>query len=474
MNLSKKSNLAAFFFVFFFLLVAFFQVRNHRPTCQAVYYPSEHPLAGELSHYSGLSRDASITYAPIITGEKDVTDWHSALYMYECRALLFVVKSLGVSSDGVRIQIVMYYLYLGILLAYASALFYQAIRNSLYLMMLFVPLTMGMSFLFDWVALGLDFFFFVHFAILCCSVAFLSGVKDRRMRALLWILIAVTLFHAVNFRKNAVLLIPFVVYVFVFSGQTVNLINYRKWFRWLSITMVVTLVTVKIVPWTLPVKSTNPSAPMLSSDLRIAAVLRGEQEQLRAEILKDGGDERRVNHEYCDSLTAYWGVELLKERVFIPHALDIYEKHWRQHFSSMLMSRFIQTVEFYCGGSFPRGQSLISRLYPALDKNPQAWKFLKSLPGDIMYGRLAVLLAGMLIAGWSIFHRWKKGRWAHPWDKSTSLALVFALVYAGSFAIVPPTADARYLAPCLFIIWNACWVWIAHTVNRYAKDRPIS
>lgn len=475
MNPNKRSKFIAVCFVVGFIVVAFFQLRAHQPSCKPLYYPPEHELAGQLESYSGLTRDASITYAPIIAGEEEVTDWHSALYMYECRAALHCARVFSFPLDGVSVQIAFYYLHLCLFVAYVSILMYKAVEKSCNLVMLFVPLCLSTHFIFEWMALGLDFFFFVHFLIICCTMALLPKIGSRRMGTIAWIIIAVALFHAVNYRKNAILLVPFIAYIYVYTQHKVKERKFTRLMRWAAITICFAVVSANLIAWILPVRHMQPLSSMLGSDLRIAAVLRGEQNKLRAKLLQAGAVSGNVNHQYCDSLTAYWGGELSEEYGgFIPCAYDIYMNQWKTSSGSMFMSRVIQTVEFYCGGIFPHGQRIIERFYPALKSNPRAWEFCMRLSTNMMYGRLAVLLAGAALACYVRFRRNRGKGSIESVDTQAAVACALSLIYAGSFAVVPPTADARYLAPSLFVIWNACWIWLAFKLSHMSQENTLS
>lgn len=142
----------------------------------------------------------------------------------------------------------------------------------------------------------------------------------------------------------------------------------------------------------------------------------------------------------------------------------------------MLMSRVIQTVEFYFGGTFPpHAQPIIENLYPVLKANPSAWQFLFGQRRSVMYGRLAVLLAGMALVCSILFRRKRNMGSIDAEDWQVLLACTAALIYAGSFVIVPPTADARYLTPSLFVIWNAGWLWLASKINHVVQgNKPFA
>lgn len=469
MNQSKYSKLIAIWFVIGFIVVAFFQLRAHQPSNKPTYYPPEHELAGQLDVYSGLTRDASIFYTPIIEGKAEITDWHSALYMYECRASLRCARALSLPLDGVNVQIVFYYLHLCLFVAYVSYLMYNAVEKSWNLVMLFVPLCLSTHFMFEWMPLGLDFFFFVHLFIICCTMALLPKIWCTRMKTIAWIVIAVALFHAVNYRKNAILLVPFVAYIYVYAQHKAKDGKITRLLRWASITICFAVISANLIAWILPVRHTQPINPMLSSDIRIAAVLRGEQNKLRAELLQAGASSKGVNHQFCDSLTAYWG-----ELSSVSEAYEIYVNNWKANPGSMLMSRVIQTVEFYCGGSFPRWQGVVEWFYPALKTNPRAWTFFIGQSRNVMYGRLAVLLAGAALIGYVWFKRNRGKSSIESVDTQAAVACALSLIYAGSFAVVPPTADARYLAPSLFVIWNACWIWLAFKLSHVPQENTLS
>lgn len=476
MNQSKCSKLIAIAFVIGFIVVLIFQLRAHQPSCQPEYYPPEHEMAGQLKGYPGFSPDAGTSYAFIISGEKEVSDWHSALYMYECRAALCCAKALSIPLNAISVQIACYYMHLFVFAVYASFLMFKAIEKSCNLAMVFVPLCLSTHFMFVWMPVGLDFFFFIHFFILCCTLALLPKIGSKRMKAIAWIVIVVALFHAVNFRKNAILLVPIVAYVYVYAQHKVKGRKIVTFLRWTLITICFSVVSTSLVAWLFPVRHAHALSPMLASDMRIAAVLRGEQNQLFAKWLQDGARPKKVYHEYRDSLTAYWGEELLdKNDDLIPRVYETYINTWKTDPKGMLMSRMIQTVEFYCGGFFPpQGQPIIENLYPVLKTNPSTWHFLISQTPNVMYGRLAVLLAGMALVCSVCFRRKRNTGSIDTVDRQALLVCTAALIYAGSFVIVPPTADARYLAPSLFVIWNACWLWLASKIYHVVQGNKPS
>lgn len=474
MNRNKVSHYIAIFTVLlFWAFVLLLQVYKYAPSSEPKYASQGTDQVETIARYANITFDAANTYAPIIQCERKVTDWHSALYMYECRAALHCAKALSIPANGISIQIAAYYLHLGILLIFVSCLLYRLICKNLWFFLLSAPLAWSTKLMFVWMKLGLDFFFFVHLTVLCITLAYIPVCKSKGQRTLAWIIIAIALFHTVNFRKNAILLVPFVTFTYTYVTTFTKKVCLASLLKWVLITAAFSLAALKVVAWTLPVIHRQPVIPMLSSDLRIAAVLRGEQAQFKTAILQSGGSEKKLNHPYKDSLTAYWGTELMsaKGRELIPHAYGFYLNHWIHYPGSMFTARLIQVAEFYCGGSLPWGQTVIEQLYPAVQNNPKAWQFLMRQPPHVIVMRAAVLLAGVILVGGIMFRKRAGAFYTQPWDTALILTCVPALIYAGSFSLIPPTADARYLAPSFFIIWNACWIWVFFTIMNLRREK---
>lgn len=476
MNPSKYSRAAGILaVVLLWFSVAFLLLYRYAPTERPIYFPPEHVNAGEIKSYIGLTRDASVTYAPIIQGEKEVTNWHSALYMYECRALLLMSNVLSLRYNSVNIQILWYYVHIIALLIAISFLWYRVCLRNPSLVFLIFPIVWSFNKLFCSVLLGLDFFFFVHLSILCIATILSLQTKRKLYRIVGWCIVAICLFHAVNYRKNAILLLPFIACLFLSTFAEFRLMRVRgKILIWGMLTLFFSLICIYSVPICLPVVHKDPISPMLASDVRIMAILRGEQEKFREDLRTLGVEEKRLMHPYCNTLTAYWGGEFRQNGCLIPKTRDIYFENWIAHPSDMLVSRIIQTVEFYCGGSMPVGKSIISELYPAIKNNPDAWHYLMRMRPKQMGMRLSILFSGIVLTIMLYLKRRKNPQnWA-TYDRATFISCTTAILYAGSFTLVPPTADARYLAPSLFIIWNASWAWGILTLSHFIKKKTYS
>lgn len=476
MNRNKYARyIAVLSIVVFCAYVAILLWSRYAPSETPLYFPPEHPQAGKLLKYYNVTVDASITYAPIIEGTEQVSDWHSALYMYECRLLRKTLTMIGIQASGIRTQIIFYYLHMGFFCSCVSILLYKTIQKNIWMSLLLLPLCLSTNMAFASLFLGLDFFFFVQLCIFCGGLWMGACGSSRFLRHIGWVIVLISLFHLVNYRKNAILLVPFAVYIY-FQGQTlINITSLKiKAACWGLVSFFVAVFCVKLIPSILPVYHTDPVAPMLGCDLRIAAILRGEQEGFHEELIQLGINPKSVEHPFSNALTAYWGGELLSGTTLTlrPGAVEMYCSHWKEHTASMAMSRFIQTVEFYCGGSMPVGRSLIEKLYPALKNNPDAWKFLmRSSKTDICI-RLAIPFMGSLLLALLLCKRLSFPSSWQPYDSACALTCIISLIYAGSFAVVPPTADARYLTPSLFLIWNVGWLWSIHALFRLLEKKP--
>lgn len=473
MNPSKYSRAAGILAVaLLWLSVSFLLLYRYAPTEEPRYFPSEHENAGELYSYVGMTCDASVTYAPIIQGEKEVTNWHSSLYMYECRALLCMGNALSLRCNGVNIQIFWYYVHIIALLTAISILWYRACLKKTSLIFLILPIVWSFNKLFHSTHLGLDFFFFVDLSLLCIATILSLQTKRKLYRIIGWCIVAILLFHVVNYRKNAILLLPFITYLFLSIFTGIRLM--RAWGKiliWGTVTTFFSLICVYALPFCLPVVHQDPISPMLASDVRIMAVLRGEQEKFREDLQNLGIEEKQLMHPYCNALTAYWGKEFRQNGCLIPKAHDIYFGNWIAHPRDMLVSRLIQTVEFYCGGSMPIGKNIISELYPAIKSNPDAWHYVMEMQPQYVYMRLSILFIGIVLTTMLYLKRLKNPQNWTTYDRATFISCTTAILYAGSFTLVPPTADERYLAPSLFIIWNASWAWGILTLSRLINKK---
>ena len=196
--------------------------------------------------------------------------------------------------------------------------------------------------------------------------------------------------------------------------------------------------------------------PMMVSDVRIAYVLMGRED----ELLKNNSFESAYQP-YDRTITAYY--RLLKKGSKYEEFEDFYIQTWKEHTREMLVAKALQVMQFYFGGKTPTPiQGLVNKCYPKVLENPEAWKEYRTQGTTMMslinrISPLMLMLALTLVAVYVAM----RNKGAH-----SSFELLFilmglvAIVYAASFMVVTPTPDDRYLMPSLLIckVMLAAWV----------------
>lgn len=467
MKQNNSNLLAGVFFIVGIVIFILLQSPNTWPHYSDDCLDYEKINRFEHVHYTGISWDVIYTYGPIIAGKKCVTDWHSALYMYECKVLQKIATVFSKPADGIYAQIILYYIYFIVTLLSACYFIYQIIKSNIISSLLFIPVCISISAAICWMKLVLDYFFCCHLIVLCILVwHLLRNTNNKGLKIIEWVLIGVCIFHMVNFRKNSVCIIPIVCYIF-FACHGI-LANRFKTRVIASLLFAVTIagVCIALPPLLAPVKHTHPITPMLSSDVRIAAVLRGEQVEFRKKMKARGKTDRVLNHSLKNALSA-----APSEELSLPKGYSYYTSEWKKNFDSMLTSKMIQMVEFYCGGTMPHPFfcKIVEHFYPQIKANPEAWKYWNQIPRDIMYYQIVILIAGSGFVAYFAYLRIKNIRTLSYLEKTAAAACSMAIFYAVSFAFVTPTAFPRYLTPSLFIIWNAIWFWMADALFRHMQ-----
>lgn len=466
MNQSNCNKLAGILFIVGIIILILIQPNNTWPHYTDDCLDYDKIEKGEEVHYTACDWDAIYVYGPIIAGKKSVTDWHSSLYMYECKALQTIAATFSLPADGICAQIVLYYIYFIITLSFACHFIYQLIKNNIISALLFIPVCISVVIALRWMPLVLDYFFCCHFIVLCILLWYLLRANKRAYKIIGWILVGVCIFHMANFRKNAICIIPFICYIFfrcngIFAKKIKNRIISS-----LLLAAAITGICIVLPSLVAPVAHTYPLSPMLSSDVRIAAVLRGEQEAFREEMRTMGSKEKDLKHPLMNSLSASSNVELV-----LPKCYPYYFREWKKNFDSMLMSKAIQIAEFYSGGCMPHPVfcKIVEYFYPKIKSNHDAWKYWRQVSNDIKYYHIIILVIGFGFTLYFEYVRYKNIRPLTNLEKTAALTCSMAVLYALSFSIVTPTAFPRYLAPSLFIIWNAIWFWLADVLFRQVQ-----
>ncbi len=265
----------------------------------------------------------------------------------------------------------------------------------------------------------------------------------------------------VNYRRNAILIAPI---FFIFAIHSLRNI---KLFRLCALYF---LYIAAMIPFALsfvvPVKKTSPTNPMIESDLRIAAILRGEQLLIR-EKLKDCGFID-TEHYLKDSIAACsvgdyeTGVNIDQEKL-----RRLYFEEWKNHTNSMLLAKSIQVVEFYTAGVLPGIlQKVLINTYPALKNNRNAMMF-HSYQAKIVWIPRMVLF---ILLSWISLRTLSDQRKSATSPAPVWLVSTISVLYAASYLIVTPTPDMRYLTPSVVLGFPAAVLYVSDLLKRRRQN----
>lgn len=399
-------------------------------------------------HVPGFFNDAVITYRQQIDGTADVTNWHSALFMYEGRALRCVLQAVtGTGWDGIATMRFMADVADVLLLANLAYWLALMLRKDWRFILLAIPLSMVPYELRSWLAVSLDYF---HIVIWCSalSLSILLYKSPRRgVQVLCAVLLALLLLHMVQYRRNAALMLPVFVYLAVARFMPSCRIRSKALVGAVATLLLYVTAGHAVQLMGLPVKHLNYIQPMVESDLRVAAVLEnrgGIEAQMRmAEHGMDPSD-----HEYLNSITAYWTDAPMTDRA---RALAYYCDQWMQNTRNMLMARFLQMSQFYYSGTTPPViERLADEMYPAMRQNPQRWKTLFGedyVDPVRRVRRLVFTLLLVLLAAAGALRYLRHANQCTAEQKFLTAVLGSAALYCLSYVVVTPTADIRYMLP---------------------------
>lgn len=424
MNQNKK-------FYLFFLIACFFQIVS----LLWVLWPAVPTPRGE-----GMSWDAVHTYAESIDNGT-VTNWHSALFLYECLGIKYLVYHLSDRVlSGVEVLYVAWILLTTIMLVAIINLLYILGKRSAVWLAVF-PCCVLLSFnradaLFP---VGLDYYFVC--LIWCLISLIVSSWYTRRKRGRIGYiaLILVLFIHLVAYRRNVVIFVPFVM------GWVLYM---TEWFRGLLLRYKTTIFVVACMLFSVfsltwvdvafPVTKLHPLTPMMESDVRIAAILRGEKDPVRLHSFRPTKGETA---ESC--ISAYWYA--MPEDKW-DEFCALYVKEWREHTETMFAASVIQRVQFYLGGLNTSGfKAAVEAMYPAVKENENAWKRVVPFVQSPFKRLFCLCLAPICIILYII--AWKFDVMAREACITGFFAGCMSSIYALSYLIVVPTVDARYLAP---------------------------
>lgn len=416
-------------------------------------------------HVPGFFNDAVITYADQISGQQPVTDWHCALYMYEGRVMHSILELLtGADVDGIFPQRV--FMWVADILLLVNLAYWLALMLNRDLRMGWMALPMGGGMVLMHIGLGVSLdYFFTTALFSAISLSMLLYRTERcYVRVLCSVGLVVLMWHMVEYRRNAALLLPIFTYLLTARYMPAFRIPVKALVAAVFTLCLYVVATHSVPLMGLPVAHKPSMAPMVESDLRIAAVLTDTREAEWTRLRENGLPV--YEHEYCDSITAYWGgadVNTTDWDKVWPYYLNA----WKTNTADMLMARFLQLSQFYWSGTTPAPvEALADALYPEMTDNPKRWQTLR--PTDIGYFylrllRLLVTLATICICVRYLWLWLVKRHEMTPIQYLLMLMTGAASAYMMSYIVVTPTSDFRYMLPAqvlgcyvLLYLWAIC------------------
>lgn len=407
-----------------------------------------------LTIKSGCLSDASLFHGDPVQYAKSmesaiVGTWLSALYFHEWHFFRYLAQTLfNTEVSGMMCVRLSAILSLTLIVLCSSNWLYRLINYRKFYILFTPVLLVGLLLLvcFSKVLGYIDVPFFAVFCLTLTVASYMRTIKDKSVIAqiFLWLAILVCIAHMLSFRKNSLLIAPFIIYWSVVDcGIIVN--------RWKSI-IVAALLSGGVylgVNNLIPAGKEHPSTPMLLSDMKNADLLLGKtygKGNVFTEILHSehnsivaGNMGRGVTHE-----------EYLKiEKEYI--------RYWKEYTQEMLVASAIIRVQFFRQRHLPQWmKNQIECWYPEIKKNPEAWvdekpEFMHTYAMEYKGRNIVFVISGLLVAGWFIFRKRIKSI-----EFNTAAGIVaIGVVYVMSFLIVTPCCAGRYLVSASMIcLWS--------------------
>jgi len=415
---------------------------------------------------SQTGADVRLNHIPAICAGY-VSDWHSALFLREMMALRSLGEFLGFPLTPVQTLDFGAYIALSLSVFSLCCWLHVMMKKDVRFVVL-SPLLSGafagsVIFLNQKFLGAIDYYFFSFLLMSITCLIFLRS-KKKVLRVLFCVILFVSLIHVISFRRNALLMLPFLLY-----GTWVLLFPQMRWIRRVILTLISSVLVAFLssglsLLLTQERGRTHSVFVMLVSDLRVASLLRGEEYQeaawlenhtplmwpLRTQFLlrADAGDACR-HSELVDPM----GRTLLGEKGWEELSHRYFES-WLLHPESMLVARVIQASQFYFGSeTLQIVRKWIDSSFPAVHRHPERWILPQPEIESHRAGKLSLAwVAGVLVAilyGWHGVKRQRVGE--NQWRFCFFLVLL-AFVYEFSFLIVTPAPFSRYRMPSLLLV----------------------
>lgn len=463
MNQNRTYYLTRYGLGLIFLLTALFLFHDRMPHPSILDEAFRHQTISypEVPEGANYTTDAAYSYSLEIGGLKVVTNWHSSFFVYEGRLLKWCLQTItGRPFSGFEIVAFMWHMATFVLLLCVFIFYIRSVKSRRHIC---VQLAMGISLAISARSsmASLDYFFLTSatLSILACMLVHTTNRSWVRMGALF--ILVITLINMVNYRKNAILIAPI---FFIFAIHSLHNI---KLFRLCALYF---LYIAAMIPFALsfvvPVKKTFPTNPMIESDLRIAAILRGEQLIIR-EKLRDCGFVDS-EHKLKDTIAACsvgdykTGTNIDQEKL-----RHLYFEEWKVHSNSMLVAKGIQVVEFYTAGILPGIlQKALIEAYPALKNNDKAMSLRPHQLSVVWIPRMVLFI----LLSWISLRTLSDQRKSATSPAPVWLVSTVSVLYAASYLIVTPTPDMRYLTPSVVLGFPAAVLYVSDLLKRRRQN----
>lgn len=406
-----------------------------------------------------IAVDVQWVYLPCFRGEVAITDWHSSLFMYEGRILTNLLGIAGVENPSFRALRIFWIvsetvIFLSIYIWIKKLSMYNMLFSLLFPLYALAMLIFRQMAYFQYM-FSIDLYFIALLLVAITSPLFFSRIRRSKTNDLIIFLISSCIFlHLLSFRKNAILLIPF-------------LVTYSVMMRYPQLPtrklIYSFFVTSLLLPFfyatnhLLPARHTHPAIPMVVSDLKISAILRGE-EDVNRRILKRIGLRYKPHEETICPLSGVPGTfdalgkyDALTAKEQWESLKSYYFESIKKHPKTMMIAKLIQIVQFCSDWYVPMGlRNLLHHHYGTCPPNSPLWESRFSTKETrITYERIVVYLLTLIALLFSIRSWHRDGR---------SLPLVIslatggaAIIYFLSFLPVTPTPDFRYHSPSMLL-----------------------
>lgn len=425
-----------------------------------------------LLFYIGDTR----TYIENIT-DGYITNWHSSLFIYEGIAIRNILQVFGVTAGGEIAFLCMYYASVVLILLCMSHWWYVMMRHHWGYVFVLAGYIYATIILYRYTFGSLDFFFIAMMALYASVMLELKRFKKHRLLA--FTLIFLILLHVVAFRKNSILIVPLLLwascsYLALFPSIKKRLIM-----------VAISSVVLYGLSGCLPVsEKVHPVYPMLSSDMKIADILRGAENSLTNPYYTVDSSPPvmsstvRAHFPECSGVLwrGYFGdVPGLSEDEYADF-ISCYKGYWQKNTEAMIYSLALQRIQFFSRGVVPDFvQPFIESKFPKLKHNNRAWE-ANACVGSSLY--LIMLLATLPAVAYAVSKITIIFRTSSEKNFDDLLLVIISLsavLYAASFLIITPVPLMRYLVPSFFIlgICSACIVirWFLCRMQRTAELR---